>query len=486
MKNKNVKVIDEHNIDRNATVMFSMDLNGSEYVVYWVERDEASNNIFVSKVLKNLDGTYNMLNIDDADKKKEVAEVVKYLISSAVTDQADKLVGITKTLSNGEMAKFIGVSFNKEQNINVPKTYITTVKKEVTKVVEDYYDVVSSELEIENVLTPVVETPVSVPVGSTPEVVEPITNVVTSSLPEIPTVVQQTAPLVSAVKVETPVVAQPQVVVTPTPVMNVVSEPITNVVIPETPVVANVMSTVVPTEPVVTINQPTEVVQSTVNVAPASTIPVASPVEAVNVIQQVVSAPAEVKVETPVVAQPQVVVTSTPVMNVVTAPASTMVVPETPVVANVMSTVIPTEPVAAVSNVSVESTPVVPNPVVSEPIVNTTVAEPTLVFNAAKETNLNAALGEFANTNTIPVGNINVVREFGEEAPVPSVMSEVKVEQPAVAPMVQSPSAVEPKVLVKKAGFANSKFFMVVAIAFFMASCVFLGYEVYNYFQLTK
>ena len=37
-----------------------------------------------------------------------------------------------------------------------------------------------------------------------------------------------------------------------------------------------------------------------------------------------------------------------------------------------------------------------------------------------------------------------------------------------------------------KAGFANSKFFMVVAVAFFLASCIFLGYEVFSYFQLTK
>ena len=37
-----------------------------------------------------------------------------------------------------------------------------------------------------------------------------------------------------------------------------------------------------------------------------------------------------------------------------------------------------------------------------------------------------------------------------------------------------------------KSGFANNKFFMVIAIMFFVASCVFLGYEVFNYFQVTK
>ena len=172
--------------------------------------------------------------------------------------------------------------------------------------------------------------------------------------------------------------------------------------------------------------------------------------------------------------EPVVVAPVTPTPAVAVTPEVTPVVstPVTPVL-------IQPEPVVAVP---VVETPVVPTPVVSEPIVNTTpVAEQPLVFNAAKETNLNAALGEVANSNNVPVQNINVVREFGEEAPVAQ-----NVTQPAIAPMVQPTTSTEPKMLVKKAGFANSKFFMVIAIAFFMASCIFLGYEVFNYFQITK
>ena len=55
MKNRNVKVVDEHNIDRNANVIFALELDGSEYVVYWIERDEENSNIFVSKVIKNIE-----------------------------------------------------------------------------------------------------------------------------------------------------------------------------------------------------------------------------------------------------------------------------------------------------------------------------------------------------------------------------------------------------------------------------------------------
>ena len=54
---------------------------------------------------------------------------------------------------------------------------------------------------------------------------------------------------------------------------------------------------------------------------------------------------------------------------------------------------------------------------------------------------------------------------------------------PVVQPEVADPNS---NTGTGKAGFANSKFFMVVAVAFFLASCIFLGYEVFNYFQLIK
>ena len=381
MKNRNVKVIDEHNIDRNANVMFALELDGSEYAVYWIERDQDSNNVFVSKVLKNLDGTYNMLNIDDADKKKEVAEIVKVLVTNAVSDQNDKMVGITTTLSNGKVIKFTDVSFNKEQNINVSKTYITTVKKEVTKVAENYYDVIVEESKVTDVLPSV--TPV----------VEPVIDV----FPEIGTPV-----------VETPVVAPtPQVVVTPTPV-----------VVSSQPVVATVTPTVV--EPI------------TVQTIPVQPTPVVVTPPPVSVVEPVTVVPQAPATET---------VVATSVANVVVPAPESAVVPPTP--------------------------EVVPQP---------------LVFNAVGETNLNAALGEVANSTTIPVENIQPVREFGVDAPV----SQTVVQQPSVVQTAQPTVAVTNEVNTGKAGFANSKFFMVVAIAFFLASCIFLGYEVYSYFQLVK
>lgn len=378
MNNKNIKVVDEHNIDRNANVMFGFDLEGSEYVSYWIERDVENSNIFISKVIKNIDGTYNMMDIEDTAEKSKLTEILKSLITNAVESQNDKLAGNSVTLADGKVVKFIPVSFNKEQRLNVQKTYVTTVKKEVVRVAEKYYyvEVVLEQPKVEENIFPTI-----------PSVTEPV-NEVFPEVPVTPVPAVAPAPVVAPV-VETPVVA-------PAPVM---SEP------------------VVP-EPVAVQPTPIQVVPTEVTPAPA-------------VVEPITVAPV----------QPTPVVTEAPV----TEPTVVQPVPE-------------------------PASVVMPDP--NQP----------LVFNASKETNLNAALGEVASTTTIPVENIQPVRDFGVDTPV----QPTPVVTPAVAPMQQPEVPVQGPVLTKKAGFADSKFFMVVAVAFFLASCIFLGYEVFSYFQITK
>ena len=381
MNNKIVKTVDEHNIDRDANVMFAFDLDGSEYVAYRISRDEEQDNLFVSKVLKNLDGTFNMIDVDDSTEKSKLNSIVMSLVESSVKSSADKLPSDTLSLSDGNLIKFISVIFNKEQKIKVRKTYVTTVKKEVSRVAEKYYDIVVLKEEpkvVEDIfptVTPVVDAVVSEPV------IEP-------------------APVVQSVVVESPVLTVP-VVETPK-VEQQVTTPVSPVVEVVTPIVSE--------QPVIPVVEPAIVSQPSVNVsAPVSEVTVSVP------------------------------------NTTVVQPTPTVVIPEP------VPTVLPSEP------------------------------QP-LVFDASKETNLNAALGEVASAETIPVENIAPVREFGVDTPTQTTVNP----QPAVAPVVQPETVVAPKKLTKKAGFANSKFFMLVAIAFFLASCIFLGYEVFNYFQITK
>ena len=418
MESRNVKVIDEHSIDRDAYVICGIKLDGLDYVLYSIERDGDNDNLFVSKIIKNMDGTSNMVNIEDTMEKSKVNEIVKELITYSIKDNADKTDGKI-TLADGKTVEIGNVMFNKEQNINVGKTYITTVKKSVTKVSEDFFKVEEPKKED----SPIFET-VAPEIANTVKET-PVEEVSTSVLTEPEVKVESPSVEVSSpevLPVEEPVLPEALPVAEPTleePKISFAEEE-SNVVAPEVAMPA--------------LNEPTPVAPEPV--APVEpiipVIPVSSPVAEV-------SAP----VAKPVKEAPEVV-----------APPPVPVAPVVP----------PLMPVEEPVNTQIPNKPV---------------SSPQLMFDGTQETNLNMALGEVSEDKTLPTHEEGVqsLREFGVDGPV------------APAPTVentQAPAETAPKVLTRSKGFANNKFFMVIAIAFFVAACVFLGYEVFKYFQLVK
>lgn len=399
---KNVKVIDGNGVERDASVMCGIDLVGSDYVVYSIKRDNTgeSDNIFVSKLIRNNDGTSNMVNIDDSMEKSQLSSVVKELITYAINSDADKSTGVVK-LNDGREVKIIDVLFNKVQNINVDKTYITTVKRAVTKVGSNFYNIPFTKPE------PVVESVFDVPTDANSVFPE-----VNNETPSVVNSVPETAPVVEPILPEVPV-------------NDVVSVP------PVLPDVSNVVST--PSTPVV-------------EAAPLTSAPVEPILPETNqVTSPVVEAPAQVE--------------QTPLPN---AAAQIMNPKQEEVVVPPISVVEPT-----------------PTPVVAEETNNLNFAPAVapstqLVFDGTKETNLNSALGEVSKDNILPVQDVTSIREFGQDEPVVNTTDNVV----PVVPKSEGP------VLTRKAGFANNKFFMVIAIAFFLAACVFLGYEVFQYFKI--
>ena len=405
---KNIKVIDEHGIDRAASIMCGIDVDGTDYVIYSIKRDEENDNLFVSKLIKNNDGTSNMVNIEDSMEKSKLADIVKKLITYSINNDADKTTGVV-TLADGKEIKISGVLFNKEQNINVGKTYITTVKRAVTKVGANFYSVEVPKAE------PVVES-----VFDTPAVSDNI-------FPEAP------SNSVEAPIIETPVQSAPVVepILPEMPANNVEVEPI----LPETPSVS---------EPV--LSQPVEVATTSV-VTPA--------------LEPILP-------ETPVI--------NNSVINEPLTPSQDLQAKTTIVGGDVASVEVPKQEEFLTPSVSVVEPK--PTPVVAtEPSVTQSVLpENQLVFDGSKETNLNVALGEVSKDNILPVSDVAPIREFGQDEPV------IQTSNSSVdASALEKTSG---PVLTRKAGFANNKFFMVVAIAFFLAACVFLGYEVFRYFKI--
>ena len=403
IESKNIKVIDEHNIDRTANKICVLDVDGSDYIIYSIERDSDNDNIFVSKLLSNINGTSNMINIEDSMEKEKMASLVKELIKYAVDTEKDRLDTREIILASGKKISFVSKNIDKkEQNINVQKTYITTVKKAVTKVTEDFYDI-KEEVKVE----------------------EPVSDIFpTNDIPKethediLPDIIPNIVPPVESPVVEAPKVEEPKVEVS-----NEVTPEIPSINIPNMEEKKMETPSSIGIKPVseITVND----IQSTPVTEPVAILPTPEPVEK----------PVEVSI---------------PVTPVIPTPA----VPPMP------------ETVSA---------PVVESPVVSTPI-QTPVEkkENVLVFDGSKESNLNEALGEVSNDKTVLTQNVEPIREFGVDE-----VKSVEKSEPVVNTTQTNTNG-------KMAGFANNKFFMVIAILFFVSACVFLGYEAFKYFSLVK
>ena len=425
MESKNVKVIDEHSIDRDASIICGLNLDGIDYVLYSIERDGDNDNLFISRVIKNIDGTSNMVNIEDSMEKNKVNEIVKELITYSIKNEADKANDVV-SLSDGKNVKVFGVLFNKEQNINVGKTYVTTVKKSVTKVSEDFYKVELPKVEETNTIFETITEEVNVPkaeevlpASEEVKVEEPVTPIlpdVTPVIPEMPKA-EVVEPKVEEIQIPS---------VEPKIEENIEISPAVAPVIPVAPVVSPVEPVAVPVLPVVEPEIAKEENVQTLDAAPLS-------------------------------------LDNDAVIDKPTIPEVTPVIPVAPT------------PVA----------PLVETPTVAAPLPATN--ETKLFFDGSQEVNLNQALGEVSSEKTLPtaVEDVSSLREFGTDSPVVSATPVTPVEIPAETP-AEVPAKSETKVLTKSKGFANNKFFMVIAIVVFLGACVFLGYEAFHYFQLVK
>lgn len=69
------KVRDENGIEREATIITKIEENQVNYLVYTIDRDAQTSNIFVSKLLNG-----NLEDIQNPEEKQKVNELVKHII----------------------------------------------------------------------------------------------------------------------------------------------------------------------------------------------------------------------------------------------------------------------------------------------------------------------------------------------------------------------------------------------------------------------
>ena len=408
-------------------------------------------------------------------------------------------------LKNGAIVKLIDKDITGEQHMDVKKTYVATTKKEiVAKGIKYYQDKLNSAVmdkpEVESIdITPIM----NVPMTEVPPVVE---ETVSSQLPEVnntnlnateevkdemPTVEEITkqAPLYTDEPVKAEIESVPETPVTleqDTPYSAPTEEQTTSTPSAEEPFF-NTMNITLPSErltssvePIPTPEhsvEPIPEVNSMANVAPENPLAAPSlPNEEPKV--ESVETPAE-PLNFNIPTEP-VVPTPMPMPKDQEHPIPTPLAEEP--FFNTMNITLPSEGLKS----STESTPA------PEPIINTSVDTPNpfssinvetgtptveprslenqepVVFDASKENNLLNALSDKtieASNKAMLLNNesLNNVRDFGGE-----------------------PAKVNYQPNVRKAGFVNSKLLTVVSILFFLASCGFLVYEIFNFINAKK
>ena len=408
-------------------------------------------------------------------------------------------------LKNGVVVKLIDKDITGEQHMDVKKTYVATTKKEiVAKGIKYYQDklnsVVMDKPEVESIdITPIM----NVPTTEVPPVVE---EAVSSQLSEVDNTIPNT---VEEAKDEMPTVEE---ITKQAPLYT--EEPVKAEIesVPETPTTLEQDTPYsVPTE-----EQPTstpsadEPFFNTMNITlpseglTSSVEPIPTPEPSVEPIPEVNSM-ASAMPETTSVApslpneEPKVESVETPTeplnFNIPTEPVVPTPMPMPGDQEHPVPTPLAEEPFFNTMNITLPSEGLTsaqmsaPTP---EPIINTSVDTPNpfssinveaetptvepislgnqepVVFDASKENNLLNALSD----KTVEASNkamllndnyLNNVRDFGEE-----------------------PAKVNYQPNVRKAGFVNSKWLTVISILFFLASCGFLVYEIFNFINAKK
>ena len=102
------KITDENNIEREATLITVVEVDGKEYVIYSIDRDAENVNIFVSALKKDLNGNDIIVDIDIKGFFDNVnhSKLLKQIWTLGIRDK--KLMCIISTMLKAEI-KGIGI-----------------------------------------------------------------------------------------------------------------------------------------------------------------------------------------------------------------------------------------------------------------------------------------------------------------------------------------------------------------------------------------
>lgn len=74
------KVTDEQGVEREANLITIFENEGREYAIYSIDRDVETSNIFVSEIVKDVNGNDALKDIDNLETKQKIDNIVKEII----------------------------------------------------------------------------------------------------------------------------------------------------------------------------------------------------------------------------------------------------------------------------------------------------------------------------------------------------------------------------------------------------------------------
>ena len=76
-------MIDENGNEKEAEIITIIEIDNKEYVIYAVNKNEESDNIFASRIIKDENGNDVIKSIENQEEKNKVFEIIKELLSNS-------------------------------------------------------------------------------------------------------------------------------------------------------------------------------------------------------------------------------------------------------------------------------------------------------------------------------------------------------------------------------------------------------------------
>lgn len=76
-------MIDENGNKKEAEIITIIEIDNKEYVIYAVNKNEESDNIFASRIIKDENGNDVIKSIENQEEKNKVFEIIKELLSNS-------------------------------------------------------------------------------------------------------------------------------------------------------------------------------------------------------------------------------------------------------------------------------------------------------------------------------------------------------------------------------------------------------------------